>query len=107
MTFPSMAPPDLAATIVGHDARPAYQLTHDGQDLTARFQGRLISLTLVDNRGFEADQLDIELDDADGMLALPEKASACSWHSVGRIPAWWTRAATRSTKSSMRAHLTG
>ncbi|TPQ33432.1 phage tail protein [Cupriavidus pinatubonensis] len=80
---------DLAATIVGHDARPAYRLTHDGQDLTTRFQGRLISLTLVDNRGFEADQLDIELDDSDGLLALPEKGVrlqlALGWEDTGLV----------------------
>lgn len=89
MTLPSVDAADLAATIVGHDARPAYRLTHDGQDLTARFQGRLISLTLVDNRGFEADQLDIELDDADGMLALPEKGVrlqlALGWEDTGLV----------------------
>ena len=89
MTFPIMDAADLAATIVGHDARPAYRLTHDGQDLTARFQGRLISLTLVDNRGFEADQLDIELDDSDGMLSLPEKGVrlqlALGWEDTGLV----------------------
>ncbi len=89
MTLPSMDAADLAATIVGHDARPAYRLTHDGQDLTARFQGRLTSLTLIDNRGFEADQLDIELDDTDGMLALPEKGVrlqlALGWEDTGLV----------------------
>ncbi|WP_427854682.1 hypothetical protein, partial [Salmonella sp. CQ24WZ0581SAL] len=32
---------------------------------------RLMSMTLTDNRGFEADQLDIELNDADGQIVLP------------------------------------
>ncbi len=30
-----------------------------------------MSMTLTDNRGFEADQLDIELNDADGQVGLP------------------------------------
>ena len=45
----------------------------DGADITQRIEKRLISLTLTDNRGFEADQLDIELDDADGQLQLPRR----------------------------------
>lgn len=52
---------------------PAYRLTLAGEDITARLQGRLISLTLTDNRGLEADQIDLALDDGDGMLAIPSK----------------------------------
>ncbi|MBO1556716.1 phage late control D family protein, partial [Yersinia pseudotuberculosis] len=33
------------------------------------------SLTLTDNRGFEADQLDIEFDDADGKVELPRRGA--------------------------------
>jgi phage protein D len=48
-----------------------------------------MSLTLTDNRGFEADQLDIELDDHDGMLDLPEKgvrlALALGWSDAGVV----------------------
>lgn len=43
----------------------------------------------TDNRGFEADQLDIELDDADGMLGLPEKGATLSlalgWLDTGVV----------------------
>lgn len=56
--------------------RPAWTLTVDGADITSRIAERLISLTLTDNRGFEADQLDITLDDCDGKLALPPKGAA-------------------------------
>lgn len=52
---------------------PAYRLTLAGENITARLQGRLISLTLTDNRGLEADQLDLVLDDGDGLLAIPGK----------------------------------
>jgi phage protein D len=54
---------------------PAYMLTLDGTDITQNFSDRLISLTMTDNRGFEADQLDIELDDADGLVELPPRGA--------------------------------
>ena len=50
----------------GRDSTPAFKIILNGKDITTRLESRLISLTLTDNRGFEADQLDIELDDADG-----------------------------------------
>lgn len=52
---------------------PAYRLTLAGKDITSRLQGRLMSLTLTDNRGLEADQLDITLDDTKGDLDIPSK----------------------------------
>lgn len=52
---------------------PAYTITLDGRDITTAFSPRLESLTLSDNRGFEADTLDITLDDSDGQLALPAR----------------------------------
>ncbi|OAE09982.1 phage late control D family protein [Pantoea sp. OXWO6B1] len=52
---------------------PAFRLTMEGADVTQKIEKRLISLTLTDNRGFEADQLDIELDDTDGLLQLPRR----------------------------------
>ncbi|QMM53891.1 phage late control D family protein [Enterobacter sp. RHB15-C17] len=59
---------------------PAYMLTVDGTDITQNFSDRLIGLTMTDNRGFEADQLDIELDDADGLVELPPRgASLTLW----------------------------
>ncbi|WP_255296180.1 phage late control D family protein [Xenorhabdus cabanillasii] len=48
--------------------------------MNTRIQNRLIALTLKDNRGFEADQLDIELDDSDGLLALPRRGMTLSLH---------------------------
>ncbi|MGX6568472.1 bacteriophage P2 tail protein GPD [Cupriavidus taiwanensis] len=76
-------------TTSAREPRPVYQLVHNGTNITSRFQGRLMSLTLTDNRGFEADQLDIELDDHDGMLDLPEKgvrlALALGWSDAGVV----------------------
>ena len=55
----------------GAKIAPAFMLKLDNDDITQDFSDRLISLTMTDNRGFEADQLDIELDDADGLVELP------------------------------------
>ncbi|AKA47537.1 TPA: phage late control D family protein [Haemophilus influenzae] len=43
------------------------------QDITQVISSRLISLSLTDNRGLEADTLDLELSDHDGKLALPPR----------------------------------
>lgn len=63
-------------SIEGADHKaPAYQLLIDGKDVSATIRPRLISLTINDNRGFEADTLDIELDDSDGQLAMPRRGA--------------------------------
>ncbi|MFP1451826.1 hypothetical protein ACLB1N_05165 [Escherichia coli] len=50
------------------------------EDITQNFSDRLIGLTMTDNRGFEADQLDIALDDTDGLVELPPRgASLTLW----------------------------
>ena len=64
----------------GARVAPAYMLTLDGVDITQNFSDRLIGLTMTDNRGFEADQLDIALDDTDGLVELPPRgASLTLW----------------------------
>ena len=63
----------------GAKIAPAYMLTLDGADITQNFSDRLISLTMTDNRGFEADQLDIELDDADGLVELPPRGASLTF----------------------------
>ena len=50
----------------GAQIAPAFMITLNGDDITQNLSDRLISLIMTDNRGFEADQLDIELDDSDG-----------------------------------------
>ena len=69
----------------GHNA-PDYSITVDGVDKSSGIKKRLMSLTLTDNRGFEADQLDIELDDSDGQLVLPRRgakiAVALGWQGA-------------------------
>lgn len=54
---------------------PEFSITIEGKDVTTVMDARLMSLTLTDNRGFEADQLDLELDDADGMIVLPRRGA--------------------------------
>lgn len=51
---------------------------------------RLMGLTLTDNRSFEADQLDLELDDADGKIVLPRRGAvitlALGWKGQPLFP---------------------
>ncbi|MDF2914005.1 MAG: late control protein [Pantoea agglomerans] len=76
--------------INGQQNSPAFRLTMDGADITQKLEKRLLSLTLTDNRGFEADQLDIELDDADGHLQLPRRgvvlSLALGWQGEALFP---------------------
>ncbi|MDR3432044.1 MAG: phage late control D family protein [Rouxiella aceris] len=62
----------------GAEVTPDFMLNLDQKDITHSIRSRLISLSLTDNRGFEADQLDIELDDADGQLVMPERGAVLS-----------------------------
>lgn len=69
---------------------PAFSITIEGKDVTTVMDARLMSLTLTDNRGFEADQLDPELDDADGLIALPRRGAviqlALGWKGQPLFP---------------------
>lgn len=62
----------------GAPRSPAFMVRVNSKDITADISPRLISLTMTDNRGFEADQLDIELDDADGQVAMPPRGAVIS-----------------------------
>lgn len=72
---------DFLTKLTQHNHRtPALSVTvrpKEGsvQNISTLINNRLIQLTLTDNRGFEADQLDIELDDSDGLLALPSRGA--------------------------------
>lgn len=69
---------------------PAFSIVIEGKDVTTVLDTRLMSLTLTDNRGFEADQLDLELDDADGLIALPRRGAviqlALGWKGLPLFP---------------------
>jgi uncharacterized protein len=62
-----------AVTAKDRVPRAIYSITLNGTNISQKFDGRLISMTLQDNRGFEADQLDICLDDHDGKLEIPSR----------------------------------
>lgn len=54
---------------------PDYQILVNGKDISPKVKTRLMSLRLTDNRGFEADSIEVLLDDADGELAMPPKGA--------------------------------
>jgi hypothetical protein len=68
---------------------PICRVTVDGRDITADITARLVSITLQDNRGMEADQLDIQLSDHDGLLAMPPKGATIGlwlgWSNTGLV----------------------
>ncbi|MCW8966888.1 MAG: contractile injection system protein, VgrG/Pvc8 family [Candidatus Pacearchaeota archaeon] len=67
---------------------PDWQLIINGQDVSDRFENRLISISLRDSRGFEADQVDIVVDDSDDTLQLPNVDATLQlkigWAGIGR-----------------------
>lgn len=52
---------------------PTYELKVAGKDITPKLAPRLMSLSLTEGRENTADQLDLELDDHDGLLEIPRK----------------------------------
>lgn len=68
---------------------PAWKVVLDGNDLTDRIAPRLLDLTLTENRGDEADQLDLRIHDHDGAMALPPRGRtltvALGWSDSGLV----------------------
>ncbi|MBV5502102.1 phage late control D family protein [Klebsiella pneumoniae] len=56
---------------------PAFSILMGGKALT-QLDPRIISLELTDNRGFEADELTIVIDDSDGLIELPPRGAELS-----------------------------
>lgn len=69
---------------------PGFSIIIEGKNVTTVLDARLMSLTLTDNRGFEADQLDLELDDSDGQIVLPRRGAiiqfALGWKGQPLFP---------------------
>lgn len=67
---------------------PDYRIIVNGQVITPRFRGLLSQLTLTDNRGGEADELDLVIND-NGNVALPPKGAtvkvALGWRDTGLV----------------------
>jgi uncharacterized protein len=57
---------------------PSYRIKLGDRDITPTVDARLISLTLTECRGDEADQLDLALNDSDGALEIPSKGVTLS-----------------------------
>lgn len=74
-------------------ARPICRVVVNGTDITDLILGgqepRLVSIELTDNRGLEADQLDITLSDHDGLLAIPPRGATLrlwlGWSDTGLV----------------------
>ncbi len=66
-----------------HVKVPDFDILAEGKTLSGVAE-RLMSLSLTDNRGFEADQLTITLDDADGQLQLPPRGAPDGSHWLER-----------------------
>lgn len=60
-----------------YSPRPSFDIKVAGDSVPA-VNERLISLTVTDNRGFEADTIDLVLEDADGAIQLPPRGTQIS-----------------------------
>lgn len=65
-------------TLTANALAPDFKIEISSKDITKSVKDRFISLSLTDNRGFEVDQLDIELDDCDQALELPPRGAVVS-----------------------------
>ena len=54
---------------------PTFKMTFDGRDITAKIKPHLVSLTLSDNRGRDADDLSFTVEDIEGRVDLPKAGS--------------------------------
>ena len=72
---------------------PDFTITLEGKDASLKnITQRIMSLTMTDNRGFEADRVTLEIDDADGA----EHDYRWRWDgkvkaSLARGRLWWTK----------------
>lgn len=55
---------------------PQFKVVIDGADITHKIKPRLMNMTLTDNRGFDADQVELQLDDSDGLLTMPRRGAS-------------------------------
>lgn len=62
----------ILANLMPPGLTPHVRLHINGQPLGSQTQQRLISLSLIDKRGFAADELTLELSDHDGLMAPPQ-----------------------------------
>jgi hypothetical protein len=84
---------------------PAFSILMGGKALT-QLDPRIISLELTDNRGFEADELTIAIDDSDGLIELPPRGAELSVSLGGRVSRWFTKGFTPLTRSPIQGRRT-
>lgn len=84
---------------------PGFSIIIEGKDVTTVLDARLMSLTLTDNRGFEADQLDLELDDSDGLIVLPRRGPLFSLRWGGKVSRFFRKGRLLSMRLSTAARL--
>lgn len=69
--------------------RAAYRITVDGVDITRRVRPVLSSLSLNDKQRDEADELEIRIDDTDGLTELPRRGVSIrvsiGWEGEGMV----------------------
>lgn len=65
----------------------AWRLTVDGTDISPIVRPRLISLSLTEKRGADADELELQLSDDDGQLEIPPEGATITlslgWRDLG------------------------
>jgi hypothetical protein len=66
---------DFRVTLDGQDLGLSRPNSSTAVSLTGKIAPRLLSLTLTERRGGEADQLDIVIHDHDGKMAIPKKGA--------------------------------
>lgn len=63
-----------------HVKTPDYQVLIDGKDISGLLRSRLIRLSITDKRGFEADTIEVSIDDADGLVSIPRRGAKMQAH---------------------------
>lgn len=78
---------------------PDFTITLEGKDASLKnITQRIMSLTMTDNRGFEADRVTLEIDDAEGGWYFRNAEHDYRWRWDGKVKAslarerlWWTK----------------
>lgn len=87
--FISLAAGNIANALEQSYPQPIWSLTINGKNMTDGIHSRLMSLTLTDNRGLEADTLEVSLSDHDGVLEIPLKGALIElhlgWHTTSMV----------------------
>lgn len=53
--------------------RPVYEVIAEGEDITEKIRGRLLSISVTDEPGIQSDKCQLELDDEKGQIEIPRE----------------------------------